>query len=239
MSVKFRAWVYVAIIGFAMGGATTTRAEGLLDRIMRVMGISATPSQMKGDSDVTAGQVWIADLERGSRTALTTESGYCWPVYEPSMEAVVALKGDSLVRIPVRKGEVKVVHKIPGVEKLVGFDREDPDQLLVVLDKDTAPLAVLSLNTGKLTPLPYDLKSKDDRRMLSHVKGEDRVYGIVRVYVKTLSKQSMEGTLEWGDVYLQQGEATPRDVSNCDGVTCGQPSLSPDGKAVVYIRAGE
>jgi hypothetical protein len=45
--------------------------------------------------------------------------------------------------------------------------------------------------------------------VLSHVKGEERVYGTARVYVKTESKQAMEGELEWGEVYLQQGEAIP------------------------------
>jgi hypothetical protein len=237
MSIRSRALISAAIIGFALGGASSAHADDFFDRIMRVLGISATPSQMRGERNVSAGQVWIADLERGALTALTTDSGYRWPVYELSGEAVVALKGDSLVRIPARKGEVEVLHKIPDVEKLVGFDREDPDKLLVILDKDTAPLAFLSLKTGSLTPLPYDSNSKDHRRILSHVKGEERVYKTARVYVKTESKQGMEGGLEWGEVYLQQGEATPRNVSKGDGVNCGQPSLSPDGKAVVYIKA--
>jgi hypothetical protein len=130
-----------------------------------------------------------------------------------------------------------ILRKIPGVEKLVGFDRNDHEKLLVVLDKDTAPLALLSLKTGNLTPLPYDPKSKEHRLMLSHVKGQQRVYGIARVYVKKESKKAMEGEREWGEVYLQQGEAMPHNISDGDGVNCGQPSLSPDGKAVVYIRA--
>jgi len=236
MSIMARAFIGVAIIGFAVV-ASSARADSFFDLIMEVLGISATPSQMKGDSDVSAGQVWIADVERGTRTALTTDPGYRWPVYEPGGEAIIALEGDSLVRIPPRTGKVKALLKMPGVEKLVGFDRKDPDKLLVVLDKDTAPLALLSLKTGNLTPLPYDPKSKEHRRMLGHVKGEERVYGTARVYVKTESKQAMEGELEWSEVYLQQGEAMPRNIRNGDGVNCGQPSLSPDGKAVVYIRA--
>jgi hypothetical protein len=237
MSIRLRAFISVAVIGVALGAAGSARADGLLDRIMRVLGISATPSQMKGDSDVRAGQVWIADLERGTRTALIPDSGYRWPVYEPAGGAIIALKGDSLVSIAATNGRVKVLYNIPGVEKLVGFDRDDPDKLLVTLDSETAPLALLSLETGRPTPLPYDPKSKEHRRMLSHVKGEERVYGSARVYVKTESKQGMEGGLEWGEVYLQQGESAPRNVSWGDGINCGQPSLSPDGKAVVYIRA--
>ena len=237
MSIALRVGVCAAIIGIALGDANSARADSLFDRILRVMGISATPSQMKGDSDVIAGQIWIAELELGRRTALTTDSGYRWPVYKPGGESVVALKGESVVRVSVKAREVEVLHTIAGVEKLVGFDAEDRDNLLVILDNDKAPLAMLSLKTGQLTPLPYDAKSKDHRRMLSHVKGQERLYGTSRVYVKTESKQGMEGALEWGDVYLQQGKATSRNVSGCDGVTCSQPSLSPNGMAVVYIRA--
>ncbi len=71
--------------------------------------------------------------------------------------------------------------------------------------------------------------------MLSHVKGQEQRYATSRVYVKTESKQGLEGMLEWDDVYVQQGDAAPRNVSNCDGFTCWQPSLSR--MAVVYIRA--
>ena len=148
MSIRSRAFICVAIIGVALAGASSACADSLLDRIMRVLGISATPSQMKGDSDLSAGQVWIADLERGTRTAVTTDSGYRWPVFEPAGGAIIALKGDSLVRIATRNGGVNVLYNIPGVEKLVGFDRDDPDKLLVTLDSQTAPLALLSLETG-------------------------------------------------------------------------------------------
>jgi hypothetical protein len=238
MNLRARVFIGVAIIGFALGGeASSARADDFLDRIMQVLGISATPSQMKGDSDISAGQVWIADVEDGTRTALTTDFGYRWPVYEPGGEAVIALEGDRLVRIPATNGTVKMLHKVPGMEKLVGFDRNDPDNLLVLLDKDTTPLAFLSLKTGNLTPLPYDPNSKEHRRMLSHVKGDERVYGTTGVYVKTESKQAMEGELEWSEVYLRRREAAPHKISNGAGVNCGQPSLSPDGKAVVYIRA--
>ena len=86
MSIALRVGVCAAIIGIALGNANSARADSLFDRILRVMGISATPSQMKGDSDVIAGQIWIAELELGRRTALTTDSGYRWPVYAPGGE---------------------------------------------------------------------------------------------------------------------------------------------------------
>lgn len=237
MSDRLRAFIGVVILGFALGEVRSGLADDFFDRIMQVLGISATPRQMRGESDTSAGQIWVADLERGTPTALTTESDYRWPVYEPSGQAVVALRGNNLVRVLASNGTVTVLHKIAGVEKLVGFDRTDPDKLLVVLDKETTPLAFLSLKTANLTPLPYDSRSEHHRQIFSHVKGQERVYGIARVYVKTESKRSMEGELQWDDVYLQRDNAAPRNVSNSDGFNCGQPSLSPDGKSIVYIRA--
>jgi hypothetical protein len=237
MTIAFRLAICATVFGLGLGNPGSARADGLFDRILRVMGISATPSQMKGDGDVIAGEIWIAELKPGRRRALTTDSGYRWPVFEPGGESVVSLKGESVVRISVKAGELRVLETIPGVEKLVGFDADQRDNLLIVLSDDTAPLAMVSLKTGQLTPLPYDPKLKDHRRMLSHVKGQERLYAASRVYVKTESKQSLEGTLEWDDVYVQQGDAAPRNVSDCDGVTCSQPSLSPNGMAVVYIRA--
>jgi Tol biopolymer transport system component len=53
----------------------------------------------------------------------------------------------------------------------------------------------------------------------------------------TESAQSIEGTREWTDVYIQQGDGKAKNVSRCDRSNCGQPSLSPDGKTVVYIQS--
>lgn len=236
MSLALRFWISAALIVIGLGNPGSARADSLFDRILRVMGISATPSQMKGDSNVIAGQIWIAELKSGRRTALTVDSGYRWPVYEPGGEGVVALNGERLVRISLKAQEAKVLHTIPGVDKLVGFDVDQRDSLLVVLNDDNAPLAMVSLKTGQLTPLPYDPKLKVHRSMLSHVKGQERVYATSRVYIKTESKQGLEGTMEWDDVYVRQGDAAPRNVSECDGVACSQPSLSPNGMEVVYIK---
>jgi hypothetical protein len=56
------------------------------------------------------------------------------------------------------------------------------------------------------------------------------------VYVKTESKQGFAGVVEWTDVYLKRG-TDPVNVSRCDGVGCGQPSLSRDGGQVVFVKA--
>jgi hypothetical protein len=87
-----------------------------------------------------------------------------------------------------------------------------------------------------VTPLPHDRSSQEHRDIIAHVKGWERVYGGTSVYVKTEVKQGMSGAVEWTDVYLERGTG-PVNVSRCDGVNCGQPSLSHDRNRVVFIKA--
>ena len=55
--------------------------------------------------------------------------------------------------------------------------------------------------------------------------------------VKRQSKRALSGTVEWSDVFLEVGNQTPVDASKCEGVNCGQPSLSENGRQLVFIKA--
>ncbi len=225
---------------FLVSLSASLQAAAFLDSVLDFLGISASPSAMKGDGDEgIAGEVWVADLERGTRYLLIGgDTPYRWPVFEPGEKAVLALRNDRLVRIPFTKGaKADVLHTLPDVIKLVGFDRKDPDKLLVVRDQPKAPLAVLSVKNGTLVALPYNADDIDQRRIVAHVRGDERIYAGARVYVMTESSRGIEGTREWTDVYMQRGSAKEQNISRCDGKDCGQPSLSPSQKAVVYIQS--
>ena len=43
--------------------------------------------------------------------------------------------------------------------------------------------------------------------------------------------------LEWTDVFIKEADKRPRNLSQCDGVNCSQPSLSADRRRVVFVRA--
>ena len=43
-------------------------------------------------------------------------------------------------------------------------------------------------------------------------------------------------TSEWTEVQVQQGDARPRNLSQCNGANCAQPALSGDGSKVVFVR---
>jgi len=228
----------IAAIGALLLLPAAAAAESMVDTLLRVAGLTASPAQMRGPGDeVEAGDIWVAGTAGGAASALTAGGGYRSPVFAPD-GSIVALKGDALVRLPAGGGIATPVQRAPGVLKLVGFDAKNADAIVVLLDGGASPLGVLSLKGGKVTPLPYDAKSDTERRMLAQVRGQERTYGDASVYLRTESKRGLARTIEWTDVYFRRGGAPPQNVSACDGVSCAQPALSPDGRRIAFVKAG-
>jgi len=96
-----------------------------------------------------------------------------------------------------------------------------------------SPLGVLSLTSGRVTPLPYDAASEEQRRLVARIRSDERQYGTTGVY----TNPQRRGSLRWTDVYVRTGTAAARNVSKCDGARCGQPALSPDGRSVAFIKS--
>jgi hypothetical protein len=230
-----------AAVAAALAVPVGAGADTLIDTLLRVAGLTAASAQMRGPRDeVEAGNIWIADLDRRTVSALTTDGGYRSPVFSPADGSVYALKGDTMVRFPPEGGNAVAVQKVAGALKLVGFDGKSTDEVVVLLDIGTAgsPLGVVSLKSGRVTPLPYNPQSDDQQRMLAQVRGQRRVYGDTSVYTKTESKRGLSRPIEWTDVYLRRGDAAPENISACDGVSCVQPALSPDGQRVAFVKTG-
>ena len=214
-------------------------AESLVDKLLRIAGLTAAPAQMRGpDEQVDAGRIWIANLERRTVSPVTPDGGYRSPVFSPTDGSIFALKGDTVVRIPPAGGQPTVLQRLTGAAKLVGFDGVNSDEIVVLLEGGNSPLAVLSLKTGTVAALPYDATSAEQRRMLAQIRGQERIYGTTNVYVKTESKQGLSRAVEWTDIYVRRGAFPPQNVSRCDGENCAQPALSPDGRRVAFVKAG-
>jgi hypothetical protein len=222
----------------ALTAQTAVRKESLTARLLRIAGLTASPSQMRGLGDDDPGNIWVASLERRASRPLTTDGGYRSPVFSADAR-IYALNGEMVVRIPVEGGRAAPLQKASGALKLIGFDVADADAVVVLLETAVggSPLASLSLKGGGMTPLPYDRTSEDDRRMLAQVRAQNRVYGDTAVYTMTEAKPGLSRTIEWTDVYIKRGAAAPRNVSSCNGVNCTQPALSPDGRSLVFVKA--
>lgn len=212
--------------------------ESFWQRVLRASGIAANPSTLKGPERGASGQIWVAELGGKRTRELTAGGGYRSPVFIPGRNSILALKGSDIVRLPVGGGAPERLYTINGISKLVGFNRDTPDQLLVLTEDSFAKPSVgwLSVKTGRFVPMPYDPASSEDKRMLEHLRGWDRVYGGTSVYVNSLIKQSLSGPVEWTDVFLKAERGEPINVSRCEDVDCGQPSLSANGRLLVFIK---
>ena len=212
-------------------------AESSFEKLLRIIGLTATPSQMKGSGEeVEPGNVWVVDVDRGTPRALTTEGGYRSPVFSRTDGAVYAVKGDSVVRLSAPAGSRPV--RVPGIIKLVGFDGTMPDDLVVLRNAiaGASPLAVVSTKSGTVTDLPYDASTDAQRRLLAYIRGQERAYGNISLYLNNESKAGRFRNVEWTDVYMRRGTSDPKNLSVCDGVKCAQPSLSSDGKSVAFVK---
>jgi hypothetical protein len=233
-----RVLTLVAVIA-ATSGAVSLSAQSLLQRLLRIAGLTAAPSQLRAPGDAAgSGNIWVADLDRRSQQALTTDGDYRSPVFSPADGSIYALRAQTIVRVPAARTPAPIT--IAGVVKLVGFDAQNPDELIVLVKADPgrSPLAVVSLKSGSVAPLPFDARSDEERQMLAQIQAEDRLYGQTRLYTKRESKQGMSRKTEWTDVYVQRGTGSPENVSACDGIMCGQPALSPDGRRVAFVKGG-
>lgn len=210
--------------------------QSLIRKLLRIAGITAGGA-VRGPADevVLPGNIWVADLNDGTRRAMTQSGGYRTPMFSPGEGNLFALKGDTVVRLSAAGSEIRV-GTVPGAVKLAGFDSDSSDDLVILRDKPASPLAVLSLKTGQLTALAYDPASADDRSLVASIRRQGRTYGDTVVYLRRESKAGAARLAEWTDVYVRRGAEPPRNVSACDGVSCAQPALSPDGRRLAFVK---
>lgn len=210
--------------------------ETLVQKLLRIAGLTAAPSQMRAPGDPQPGDVWVVSIQDRRPRALTTDGGYRSPIFAPGGAFVYALRSEWVVRIAVAGGAAIPQGRAPNVVKLVGFDGDD---LIVLTDASppASPLALLSIETGRLASLPHDPGSSEELRLIAFVRGDERVYGETRVYTRTESRRGALRTMEWTDVYVARGASAPVNVSACGGVDCSAPALSSDGQYVAYVKA--
>ena len=151
--------------------------ESLVQKLLRIAGLTAAPSQMRAPGDPQPGDIWIVSVQDGARRALTHDGGYRSPIFSPDNAFVYAIRDDVVIRIPVAGGSATPQERAPDLVKLVGFDSPDDVVVLTEAQAPASPLAALSLKTGQLTPLPHDSKSGEELRLIAFVRGEERVYG--------------------------------------------------------------
>jgi hypothetical protein len=241
--------LFVLLTSFAVGQTqksdTSTagkqkRSARLADKLLKFFGISDSPGTLKGPSELRSGQLWVAELGSRSTRAITESAGYRSPIFLATSKDILALKESEIWRFPAGGSPGKKLYSISSITKLVASSADDPDVVLVLQSDGSSGhprVGLLSISSGKVTPEPYDPTASQDLQMVENLESWDRVYGDKRVYVKRETKQAISGPIEWTDVFQKVNSQEPVDVSQCDGANCGQPSMSADGRLIVFVKA--
>ena len=127
--MKTRAFLALAaaLVLFAPAAAR----ENWIDKLLRVTGLTAAPSQMRGQAlEVEVGDVWLARIDQDAVKRLTTEARYRSPVFSVSGDRIYAMRDDQLVVMSADGGRPGNMFAVSGVAKLLGFDGLDADQLV-------------------------------------------------------------------------------------------------------------
>jgi len=163
------------------------RSTTFIEKLLNFLGVSDSPGTLKGPGDeVTSGELWLVDLDSKSTRPLTSGAGYRSPVFISGTNDVLALQGTDVVRIPSRGGEGKKLYSVNAILKLVGAESNDPEKVLILLrdGADAHPrVGFLTVSTGAVTVLPYDLASDQDLQMVENLQGWSRTYGDRHIYV--------------------------------------------------------
>ena len=237
-AVRVAPWLL--LLAVLLAAQSQKKTESFWAKVLRISGVSATPSSLRGEGRVTSGDIWwVIVAQKPVPQRLTRGGEYNSPVFDSKGENILALKGGDLYRVPVDGDPPVKLHNLTSVSKLVGLSRDDPDQILVVTkDAQHIPCAAfLSIQAGTLVRIPHNPLFNEDKVMLAHLAGWERDYGDTRLYTEKNEKEGAgDITIEFSDVYVKRGSDAPINLTNGKSVSSSQPSLSTDGQRVVFIR---
>jgi Tol biopolymer transport system component len=226
----------VAVAAGVLCAASVPAQESLWQTLAGFFGISQSPSQLRsGSGEPVEGEIWLVPAAGGAKTRLTADGGFSSPVFLPDGKALLALRDDRLVRVEIAGGAVTELGRVPGVTRLVGIARERPDDLAVVAVGDgRSRIEIVEPGSGRRRIVRHDPQSSRDRLMLAYAEGDEREYGSVRVFTDERSTSFRQ----WTDVFIQTAGGPPVDLTNGNGISSRQPTVSPDGALVAYVNIG-
>jgi hypothetical protein len=198
-----------------------------------VFGLTASPKQQRPvPPREVRGDIILAAVDGGERRQLTRDGDHHSPIFLPGDEAVLALRGDRLVQINAVDGKSEEIATLPGVIKLIGIDPADAKRVFVLAKDEGEPVKRFDLGSKRLEAIPHDPMSRDDEAMLTFIRGEDHIYGDVKLRVDEKSN-SLE---DWTDVVVIRPRAEIKTLTEGAGVSSRQPALGHKKKLVAYVK---
>lgn len=213
--------------------ATAAESDSFLAALLRFTGITATPSTVRGNDSFEEGDIWLVDVVGASATVprkITSGKIYHAPLWIPGSQSILALKSDKLVQLNVQGKEEKILHTLPDNTELLGFDKNNPNLVLVLQDSIAG---VLKLENGQITLLPYDKQNPEDRSKLDQLRSDFRDYGTAQVSIENQSKVDPQGHFkQFSMIHIKLDK---KDIPISCPSACSQPALAADERQLLFI----
>jgi hypothetical protein len=186
-----------------------------------------------GESRAETGQVWIAEVDGirpiGATRALGPLTNLSWPVFGPDGD-VYALGDNGVVRLTGTGEQNSLPNSSAPWVKLVGVGH-DSSILGIMDDPPFGKIAILSPK-GELTVGASPVSAEDRERQAALLQ-ESRTFADGRRLSISYSARGGRGS----DIFIAGPHGPTTNLSDCGDDACGQPSISPDGKWVAWIRS--
>jgi hypothetical protein len=207
-------------------------AKGFFQQLVDYLHMTFENIGSLGGNVVADGQVWSVELDAIGKPdkpiRIGAASNLAWPVSNVKGRGVYALQGERIVRLGDDGQLLTVADKQKQWIKLLGAT-EHGDVLGMIREKGENMLAVLQAD-GTIT-VSSTPASDEEQRCKSMLEQENRAYSGGRTLYVERSTRGGRGF----DVFLKNGDEVTN-LSDCGDDRCGQPSLSPDFRRVLYVR---
>ncbi len=185
-----------------------------------------------GESVVDYGQIWAVELDDTGKPSeprrIGKASNLSWPILDPKDQTIYALQQDQIVQLSDDGQIFKVIDNQKQWTKLLGVT-EQGVILGMVYDNDESRQALLNAD-GSITVSSSPQSDEEQKRKLALMQESRSYSGNRSLYVE----RSTRGGRGFDVFFNIEGLAI--NLSNCGDDRCGQPSLSPDNKRVLYVR---
>lgn len=212
-------------------GSRARPTTSLPSLIAGIFGVRLTPPRpLRSGDEFAQGELVIAAADGTGERRLAVGRTVRWPIFGDTGSVVYALSDSLLVAVDAQSGEIRNVAPAGSIAKLIGYGKQKSGTALAITGPSTVGL--VSLVTATL----LTQAEVSDTAWSSYLNGSLRHYDDTAVYSQAVTTIGALGASEALNVFIRIGEQKAKQVSRCHDSDCGQPSLSPDGQHVVYVR---
>ncbi len=181
---------------------------------------------MSEEPDVKPGDIMMVNLQPDCNPqgdpVIVSRGSFRWPVVQPGSGQIFAMQDPGLLVQASPGSAPKVVGRIAGLRQLIDFAGSDPDSLVV---KTADGYRTYQVSRQESKPA---LTSAQAAQLDTIVAKQSRAYGPKTLEARVWNSGSR--------LFLRSEQAGEVLLADCPDVVCGQPSLAPGERQVVFIR---